>query len=54
MYLNRAIAKGDPIAKVVGAGEMPIERSRVELSENVDFVDPTVNAVAHWHINESV
>lgn len=53
-YLNIAIAEGDTAAKVVGAREMPVERSGVELSEDVDFVDPAVDAVAHWHINQSV
>lgn len=54
MYLDVAISEGDSTAKVVSAGNMPVERCRVELSENVHFVDPTVDAVAHWHINQPV
>lgn len=48
---NVAISKVNTVAKGVGSSQMPIERGGVELCENVHFVDPTVNAVAHWNIN---
>lgn len=53
-YLDIAISKGGPTPKVVSTGNVTIEGCRVELGEDVDFVDPTVDAVAHWHIDQPV
>ena len=33
---------------------MPVERCGVKLGENEHFVDATIDAVAHWHINQPV
>lgn len=33
---------------------MAVEGLRVELGENVDFVDAAVDAVAHGHVNQAV
>ena len=54
MYLDIAVSKGDSTAKVVSSCKMPVKWCWVELGENVHFVDPTIDAVAHWHINEPV
>lgn len=53
-YLNVAIAQGDSAAEVVGASEMPVERCGIELCENINFVDSTVYAIAHRHVNQPV
>ncbi len=53
-YLNKPIAKVDAISKAVCAGKVTIKRCWVELSENENFVDTTVDAVAHWHIYEPI
>lgn len=53
IYLDIAIAKGSTTS-IVSTCNMSVEGCRVELSENVDFVDPTVDAVAHGHINQPV
>lgn len=54
IYLYIAVAKAGATAKVVSAGNMPVEWCWVELSEDINFVDSTVDAVAHWHINQPV
>lgn len=33
---------------------MAIEGSGVELGEDVDLIDPGVDAVGHWDVNEAV
>jgi len=33
---------------------MAVERSGVELSKDIDLGDVTVQAIAHWDINETV
>lgn len=53
-YLNKPITKVDAISKAVCAGKVTIKRCWVELSENENFVDTTVDAVAHWHIYEPI
>lgn len=51
VYLDIAISECDTIAKVVSPSNMSVKRGRVELGENVNFVDATVDTVAHWYIN---
>lgn len=54
VYLHKPVCKGHAVAEVVGTGNMPIQRRRVELGEDVHFVDTTVDAVAHRYIDEAV
>lgn len=52
--LDVAITEVAPVAKVVRARKMTVQRGRIELRENVDFVDPAIDAVAHRHVDQSV
>lgn len=54
MYLNKPIPKAYAIAEVVGPCKMSIQRCRIELGQNIHFIDPTINAIAHWHIDQSI
>lgn len=54
MDLDKAISKVHTISKVISSCKMSIQRSRVELSENINFIDSTVYAVAHRHINQPI
>lgn len=53
-YLNKSITKVDPISTIIGSGKMTVERLRVELGEDKNFVYTTINAVAHRNINKPV
>lgn len=53
-YLNKPITKIHTISKIVSSCKMPVERCGVKLGENEHFVDATIDAVAHWHINQPV
>ena len=50
-YLNKPITKIHTISKIVSSCKMPVEGCGVKLGENEHFVDATIDAVAHWHIN---
>ena len=54
-HLHKTISpKADPAAKVVGAGQVAIQRGAVELGQDVDFADAAIDAVAHRDIDQSV
>jgi len=53
IYLHKTIAKID-FPEVVGTGKMTIKGCGVELGEDEHFLDTTVNAVAHGHVNQPV
>lgn len=54
IYLNKTIPKAHTITEVVSPCQMSIQRCRVELGENVHFIDPTVDAIAHRHIDQPI
>jgi len=49
--LHIAIAEVAPVAEVVGARKMAVQGGGIELREDVDFVDPAVDAVAHGDVD---
>lgn len=51
-YLSESTTKVRDIAK--RPGDVPIQWSWIELCQDVYFVDATVDAVAHWNINDLV
>jgi hypothetical protein len=50
---NKALAQRAR-RQVVCFGKMPVEGGGIELRQDVDLVDSRVDAVAHWHINQTV
>lgn len=52
-YLHKTITEVD-LAEVVSSGKVTVEGSGVELGEDEHFVDSTVDAVAHGHIDQPV
>lgn len=54
IYLNKTIVKIEAIAKVVGVGNVSVERLRVELSKDVNLLYATVQAIAYWYVYEPV
>ena len=51
-HFNKPLVKTR--GEVEGLGDVAIEGGAVELSQHVDLVDPTVDAVADWDINQAV
>lgn len=53
-HLDKAVGRSYAIAEVVGTGEMSIQRGRVELGQDIHFINTTIDAIAHWHIDKPV
>lgn len=53
--LNETITtEADTATHVVSTGEVTVQRSGVELGQNVNLADAAVDAVAHRHIDQAV
>nr|GMC83406.1 hypothetical protein Iba_chr04cCG1770 [Ipomoea batatas] len=53
MNLNKSISEAHTIAKV-GTGNVTVKRSRIELGQHKDLVNPAVDAVAHWNVDQPI
>lgn len=50
-HLDETIPKGDAVSKVIRASKVTIEGERIELSEDKNLSDATVDAITHGYIN---
>lgn len=53
-YLNKPITKVHTISQIIGSSNVAVKRLGIKLGEDVNFVNSTVDAIAHWNIYQSI
>lgn len=53
-YLNKTTPKVDATPQIISLSNVTVEGLGIKLSKDVNFVNATVNAIAHWYIYQSI
>lgn len=53
-YLNKSITKVYTISLIICSSNVTVKGLRIELGEDINFVNSTVDAITHWNINQPV
>ena len=53
-YLNKPITTVHTISQIICPSNVAVERLRIELGEDINLVNPTIDAVTHGDINQSI